>query len=323
MTTLQNYVSLPNTSNSEPDLDEFVNIRTKTAIAGSAKDQHAPTSKPIKIYHPDRKTIPFVFASPHSGRDYPDEFVSASRLDPVRLRRSEDSFVDELFACAPDVGAPLLAARYPRAYVDPNREAYELDPSMFDETLPGYVTTNSARVSAGLGTVARVVTNGEEIYRHKLTFAEVKWRIENVYKPYHHALQQLIGETKEAFGKCILVDCHSMPSTGGPLENDSCRKRVDIVLGNNHGTSCAPELMNFVDERLTQLGLRVRRNNPYSGGYTTRHYGCPWQNVHTLQVEINRALYMDEVRIRKHEGFADVAGKISTLLQGLTDLKSF
>ena len=304
-------------------MDEFVNIRTKTADAGSAKGQQAAIGKPIKIYHPDRKTIPFVFASPHSGRDYPSAFVQSSRLDPIRLRRSEDSFVDELFASVPDVGAPLLAARYPRAYVDPNREAYELDPSMFDEVLPGYVNTNSVRVSAGLGTVARVVTNGEEIYRHKLTFAEVKWRIDNVYKPYHDALRLLINETKEAFGKCILVDCHSMPSTGGPLKDDPGHKRVDIVLGNNHGTSCAPELMNFVDERLTGLGFRVRRNNPYSGGYTTRHYGHPRQNVHTLQIEINRALYMDEVSIRKHEGFADLSGKISTLLHYLIDLQSF
>ena len=304
-------------------MDEFVNIRTKTASAGSAKDQPAPIGTPIKIYHPDRKTIPFVFASPHSGRDYPSAFVKASRLDPIRLRRSEDSFVDELFAGAPNVGAPLLAARYPRAYLDPNREAYELDPSMFDEALPGYVTTNSVRDSAGLGTVARIVTNGEEIYRHKLTFAELQWRIENVYKPYHTALQELISETKEAFGRCILVDCHSMPSTGGPLENDPGRKRIDIVLGNNHGTSCAPELINFIDERLTGLGLRVRRNNPYSGGYTTRHYGRPRQDVHTLQIEINRALYMDEVSIKKHEGFGDLAEKLSTLLHGLTDLQRF
>ena len=304
-------------------MDQFVDIRTKAAGAGSAKDHYAPIIKPLKIYHPDRKTIPFVFASPHSGRDYPNEFVDASRLDPVRLRWSEDSFVDELFACVPDVGAPLLAARYPRAYVDPNREAYELDPSMFDEALPGYVTTKSVRVSAGLGTVARVVTNGEEIYRHKLSFAEVKWRIDNVYRPYHTALQRLISETKEAFGKCILVDCHSMPSTGAPLEDDTNRKGVDIVLGNNHGASCAPELMDFVDERLTGLGLRVRRNNPYSGGYTTRHYGRPRQNVHTLQIEINRALYMDEITIQKHEGFADLAGKVSTLLHTLNELRGF
>ncbi len=304
-------------------MDEFVDIPAKTAGARSANDHHAPIATPIKIYHPYRKTIPFVFASPHSGRDYPSAFVKASRLDPIRLRRSEDSFVDELFAGVPDVGAPLLAARYPRAYVDPNREAYELDPSMFDEKLPDYVTTNSVRVSAGLGTIARVVTNGDEIYRRKLTFAEVKWRIENVYKPYHAALQQLISETKDVFGKCILVDCHSMPSTGGPLEDDPGLKRVDIVLGNNHGTTCAPELMNFVDERLSGLGLRVRRNNPYSGGYTTRYYGRPRQNVHTLQIEINRALYMNEVRIRKHEGFAELAEKISVLLQCLTDLQRF
>ena len=314
---------MPSIWNSEPVLDDFVNIHTKAALARSAKNRQYLIDKPIKICRPDSRTIPFVFASPHSGRDYPSEFVKASRLDPLRLRRSEDSFVDELFADVPDVGAPLIMARYPRAYVDPNREAYELDPDMFKEALPDYVTTSSVRISAGLGTIARIVTNGEEIYRQKLTFSEVKWRIENVYRPYHTALQQLITETKTKFGKCILVDCHSMPSTGGLLQDDPGRKGIDIVLGNNHGTTCAPELMKFVDERFTELGMRVRRNNPYSGGYTTRHYGRPWQNVHTLQIEINRALYMDEVRILKHEGFADLAGKISILLRSLTDLQSF
>ena len=272
---------------------------------------------PIEVFHPVKQSIPFVFASPHSGRFYPKEFVAASQLDPLRLRRSEDSFVDDLFAGAPDIGAPLLTARYPRAYVDPNRETYELDPGMFSDDLPGYVNIDSVRVSAGLGTIARVVTNGEEIYDHKLTFAEAKERIDQIYTPYHDALKQLVIQTKATFGKCILIDCHSMPSTGRPMEKDPGSKRVDIVLGNNHGNACAPELMQFVDEQFTDLGLTVRRNNPYSGGYTTRHYGRPHDGVHALQIEINRAIYMDEVSIRKHSGFECLVGKITILLNTL------
>ena len=297
-------------------MDEFVHISTEIGLTRSDSSSQA-TEPPIEVFHPVKQSIPFVFASPHSGRFYPKEFVAASQLDPLRLRRSEDSFVDDLFAGAPDIGAPLLTARYPRAYVDPNRETFELDPCMFSDDLPGYVNIDSVRVSAGLGTIARVVTNGEEIYDHKLTFAEAKERIDQIYTPYHDALKQLVIQTKATFGKCILIDCHSMPSTGRPMEEDPGSKRVDIVLGNNHGNACAPELMQFVDEQFTDLGLTVRRNNPYSGGYTTRHYGRPHDGVHALQIEINRALYMDEVSIRKHTGFEGLVGKITILLNTL------
>ena len=282
-------------------------------------DDQLGSESQIEIVGPDIQLIPFVFASPHSGRNYPTDFITASRLDPVKLRRSEDSFVDEIFAAAPEHGAPLLKACFPRAYVDPNREAYELDPSMFEDDLPDYVNTKSARVFAGLGTVARVVTNGENIYHRKLKFAEAEARIENSYQPYHAALRRLIAETKEKFGKCLLIDCHSMPSIGGPMDDDSGNQRVDIVLGNNHGETCAPELINFVDWTLSKAGLKVRRNSPYSGGFTTRHYGRPSEDVHGLQIEINRALYMNEETIKRGPGFAGLIAIITQLITALSE----
>lgn len=276
--------------------------------------------KPITAFdvqRPFEQTVPFVFASPHSGTNYTAEFIDESRLDPVALRRSEDSFIDELYEDVPKCGAPLLKALFPRAYVDPNREAYELDPRMFQEVLPKYVNTSSPRVFAGLGTVPRVVTNGDEIYAGKITFAEAKQRIEECYFPYHAMLRNLIDETKQRFGKCILIDCHSMPSIGGPMDDDKGNQRVDIVLGNKHGEACAPDIINFVEEHLKGLGMIVRRNHPYAGGYTTRHYGAPETGVHALQIEVNRAIYMDEETITKKSNFADLKGKFSSLLRAL------
>jgi len=272
------------------------------------------SSSSFTIERPPRQTMPFVFASPHSGTEYPPEFIAASRLDPLTLRRSEDSFVDELFGAAPFHGAPLLRARFPRAFIDPNREAWELDPRMFADRLPPYANTKSARVFAGLGTVARVVANGEEIYNRKLTFAEVKERIETLYEPYHEALRELIEETRQRFGHCILIDCHSMPSVGGPMDNDSGSPRVDFVLGNNHGATCHPHLLQFVDAALSDAGYAVRLNNPYSGGFTTRNYGQPRRGVQTLQIEVNRSIYMDEIKIAKSDGFAQLQRDLTRLI---------
>ena len=246
------------------------------------------------VVFPASQTVPLVFSSPHSGRVYPPEFIAASRLDLRNLRKSEDCFVDEIFGAAPQHGAPLLRARFPRAYVDPNREPYELDASMFVDDLPSYANTRSPRVSAGLGTIARVVTNGEEIYKMKLNFTEVQQRIEALYRPYHRALSQLVEQTQARFGWCLLVDCHSMPSVGGPMDKDAGRRRVDFVLGDRYGTSCAAPVTEMVEQFLRSKGFNVTRNIPYAGGYTTRHYGRPIDGFHALQIEINRELYMDE-----------------------------
>ncbi len=233
------------------------------------------------------------------------------------LRRSEDAFVDELFEAAPRHGAPLLRALFPRAYVDPNREPFELDPAMFDSPVPSFVNTASPRAAAGLGTIARVVTNGEEIYTDKLAFAEGESRIDAFYRPYHRALSALIAETKANFGHCILIDCHSMPSVGGPMDRDAGRRRVDIVLGDAHEHACDPALANFVADELGAMGYTVTRNAPYSGGYITRHYGQPADHVHALQMEINRALYMDEVKVERGAGLARLQADIERLVASL------
>ena len=272
---------------------------------------------PFDIIEPAVQTCPVVFASPHSGRDYPASFVAASQLDPVALRRSEDAFVDELYEKAPDFGAPLLRAHFPRAYTDPNREPWELDPAMFAEDLPGYVNTTSPRVNAGLGTVAKVVTDGAEIYKDKLPFTEAQARIEHCYKPYHEALQGLLERTFEKFGTYLLIDCHSMPSIGGPMDRDHGNDRVDMVLGDANGVSCSPRVTYLVHQVLRDMGYRVVLNSPYAGGYTTRHYGRPVENRHTLQIEVNRSLYMDELSISRGPGFEQLADNLTHMAEAI------
>ncbi len=269
---------------------------------------------PMRLWRPAEQTVPLVFASPHSGRDYSPAFVADARLDAVSLRRSEDCFVDELFAAAPAHGAPLLAATFPRAFCDPNREAWELDPAMFEEELPPWVNTSSARVVSGLGTIARVVASGETIYRRKLRFAEAETRVREFWQPYHDRLIELIDATRSAFGVCLLIDCHSMPATGLPG-----RPRYDFVLGDVHGTTCAPRATRLVETVLTGFGYRVGRNDPYAGGYVTRHYGRPRDGVHALQIEIARSLYMDEARLEKAPGFAGIQRDLTALIKAVAD----
>jgi N-formylglutamate amidohydrolase len=269
---------------------------------------------------PARQTVAGLFASPHSGTDYKPEFLAASRLDLVTLRRSEDAFVDELFGAAPPRGAPFLKALFPRAFVDPNREPWELDAAMFSGPLPAYVNSRSPRVAAGLGTIARVVANGEEIYAGKLDFDEAARRIERYYTPYHAALQGLIERTRERFGWCFLIDCHSMPSVGGPMDRDPGMRRVDFVLGDCHGASCGPALVETVESYLVGLGYVVTRNLPYAGGYVTRHYGRPERGVHALQIEVNRALYMDEERIERRPRLSRLAAEMEGLIAAIAAL---
>jgi len=255
-------------------------------------DEICLSTPPFEILAPATQSLPLVVASPHSGQAYPVDFLEASRLDALALRKSEDCFVHEIFAAAPGLGAPLIHALFPRAYVDPNREPYELDPVMFEDALPDYVNSSSPRVAVGLGTIARVVADGEDIYRRKLRFAEAEGRIERLYRPYHAALEQLIEATVQRFGGCLLLDAHSMPSTGA--RGDLPRRRVDMVLGDRLGTSCHAHVTRAAEAKLKALGYHVALNAPYAGGFTTRHYGRPDLGRHCLQVEINRALYMDE-----------------------------
>ena len=269
---------------------------------------------PFVIYRPARQTMPVVFASPHSGQAYPAQLIAEARLAPLALRRSEDSFVDELFAAAPAHGAPLLAATFPRVWCDVNREPWELDPGMFDGPLPPWVNTSSPRVGAGLGTIARIVATGETVYRRRLSFAEAEARIRACWEPYHGALAQLIAETRARFGFCLLVDCHSMPAHPAQAANPP-----DMVLGDAHGTACAPRATRLVEEVLLGLGYRVRRNDPYAGGYVTRHYGRPRDAVHALQIEIARSLYMNEARIERGPGLAPLVRHLNSLIGHLAE----
>ncbi len=267
------------------------------------------------LQRPGSERLPLILSSPHSGADYPAEFVAASRLDAVSLRRSEDSFVDELFAAAPGLGAPLLSARFPRAYLDVNREAYELDPAMFSDALPEFVNAGSPRVRMGLGTIARIVASGEEIYTHKLCFAEARRRIEGLYRPYHQALRRLVEETEALFGGYLLIDCHSMPSAAGP----ACgADGVDIVLGDCHGAACAPAILDAARCFLAGRGFAVAINAPYAGGFTTDHYGDPHRRRHALQIEINRALYMDERSYRRKPCFERLAADMAEMIRRLS-----
>ncbi|MGD9615493.1 MAG: N-formylglutamate amidohydrolase [Alphaproteobacteria bacterium] len=271
----------------------------------------------FELRRPRRRTLPLVLASPHSGADYPDEFLAASRLDPLTLRRSEDCFVDEIFASAPELGAPLVAACFPRAYLDVNREPWELDPTMFADALPNYVNTRSPRVRMGLGTIARVVASGEEIYARKLRFAEARARVETLYHPYHQALRTLLLDAEAAFGGFLLIDCHSMPSAASETGGQG---PADIVLGDCHGTSCAPELIAAARSFLAGRNFAVTLNAPYAGGFTTANYGNPRRGRHALQIEINRALYMDERRVRRKPQLALLAAEMTALVAHLGEV---
>ena len=286
-------------------------------------DDNSCTSKtdvPFVISRPKNQLSPVVYASPHSGKNYLDSFIISSSLDPVYLRRSEDAFVDELYESCIKFGSPFLKANYPRAYVDLNREPYELDPDMFDGPLPSYVNVDSLRAQAGLGTIAKVVTNGVEIYKERLQFDEVKNRIETIYHPYHAALRQLIEETRQQFGGCLLVDCHSMPSIGGPMDSDPGLSRTDIILGNRFGTSCADWITDWAQSVLEKEGFVVRKNRPYAGGFTTQHYGNPFDKVHTLQIELNRVLYMDEESVTRLEEIETIKKKLQSLIEAFSTI---
>ncbi len=295
----------------------------------SGKSRHSPLEglpphepeldPPFDVVEPEPLGAPLVFSSPHSGSVYPRRFLASARLDAMTLRRSEDAYVDELFAGVVARGAPLVRARFPRAYLDLNREPYELDPRMFESRLPGFANTRSVRVAGGLGTIARVVGDSQEIYAQRLKVDEVLARIDKLYKPYHRALQALLGRARRAFGIAVLVDCHSMPSVSTlPLPESTDRKiKADFVLGDRYGTSCDKDLIDCVEGELRQLGYSVLRNKPYAGGFITEHYGDPANNLHAMQIEVNRALYMDERSLAKSERFDRVGADLSTVVAAL------
>ncbi|MBL4906065.1 MAG: N-formylglutamate amidohydrolase [Sneathiella sp.] len=250
------------------------------------------TKKPVEIIHPDNWTSPLVFSSPHSGSYYPETFVDQSALDLLSLRQSEDFLVDELFGAAPMLGAPLIKSNYPRAFCDPNRPPYELDPTMFIESLPNHVTISSTRISAGLGTIPKVVSAGKNIYSHPLTYQEVQQRLELCYFPYHAALQSLLQEGIRKFGKILLIDCHSMPTATN--NSGATSTLADFILGDRFGNACPTEYSTRAAHILKSFGYSVSYNSPYAGGFITEHYSSTYKGVSALQIEINRKLYMEQ-----------------------------
>lgn len=296
---------------------------------GAGESNRPKASGAVEIRAPEHQSVPVVFASPHSGRDYAEAFLRASKLDPIALRQSEDAFIDELFADVPDHGAPLIHALFPRAYVDVNREALELDPRMFADRLPDEANTSSPRVNAGLGTIARIVSNGQEIYQGKLSFAEASARIDACYHPYHRALRALIAKTLDRFGQCLLIDCHSMPSIpvnqrGGLFEKRAKSDTTpDVVLGDCWGRACSPRVAELVETAIGNASLQTRRNVPYAGGFTTRNYGRPDEGVHAIQIELRRDLYMNESAVERSDDFAAFARQINAIVgeicQGAAD----
>jgi N-formylglutamate amidohydrolase len=261
---------------------------------------------------------PLVFASPHSGRIYPPDMRAAQGLSANAVRRSEDALVDALLQGAPQAGCVVIAARYARAYLDVNREPYELDAAMFSDELPDYARARTARVAAGLGSIARIVAEGQEIYDRKLTFAEARARVEKVHRPYHSALAGLLGEARDEHGSAVLIDWHSMPAaaTSGPGPGQGAQ----MVLGDRFGQSCSPRLTQAVERALASMGYRTARNVPYAGGHTTEHYGRPAEHVHALQIEISRGLYLDEASMQPNRGFARLRADLERLFRTLSQL---
>ena len=261
---------------------------------------------------------PLVFASPHSGRHYPLDMGASASLGETAIRSSEDALVDLLIDRAPRHGCTVLLATYARAYVDVNREPYELDAAMFEDEVPEFARARTARVAAGLGSIARLVAEGREIYDRKLTFAEAIRRIEAVHQPYHQALRRILEEARAANGAAVLVDWHSMP--GAASRGGSNRRHVDMVLGDRFGSTCSPVLTDTVERALVGMGYVVARNAPYAGGYTTEAYGRPVDGVHALQIEISRSLYLDEGSLSPKPGFERLAGDLEQVFEALAAL---
>jgi N-formylglutamate amidohydrolase len=263
---------------------------------------------------------PLIFASPHSGNLYPPEMLEAVAVGEALMRRSEDAFVDDLIAAAPQLGATVIAAAYGRAYIDLNRDPWELDPAMFEDELPPHVQGRTARVAAGLGAIAKLAGEGQKIYGRKLRFAEAQDRIDTAHRPYHEALGRLIEEAHAAHGVAILIDWHSMPSAAArtvvtPRHGKGC----DMVLGDRFGAACAPALTRLVEKELEAMGHRVVRNAPYAGGYTTEFYGRPARRINALQIEIDRALYLDEKTQAPTEGLSALKMDVERLTRALAE----
>ncbi|MFW2588834.1 N-formylglutamate amidohydrolase [Sagittula sp. SSi028] len=265
---------------------------------------------PYHLYLPDALRSCAVFASPHSGRDYPSEFLKSSVLDTRLIRSSEDAWVDLLYDSAPDHGAPLLLAGAPRAYVDLNRAADELDPALIEGVRRA---GHNPRIASGLGVVPRVVAGARAIYRGKLSRQEAERRIEQIWKPYHAKLALLMEGARARFGQAVLIDCHSMPHEALHNVMRDRARRPEIVIGDRFGASASPAIVDQIEAIFVNAGFEVARNVPFAGAYITQAYGRPSRGYHAVQIEIDRALYMNERTIQRTEQF----GPLQTRLRGV------
>jgi N-formylglutamate amidohydrolase len=274
-------------------------------------------SEAFTLYHPMRRETPVIFSSPHSGRAYPPCFLAESVLDDHAIRSSEDAFVDELFRSAPDHGAPLLAANAPRAFIDLNRAADELDASVVEGVSR---SPHNPRVASGLGVIPRVVSGGRAIYRGKIPLHQAEERIRSHWQPYHAALRRLTEESHTEFGQAVLIDCHSMPHEAIDSHSRPGFVRPDVVLGDRFGAAAARDVMDHVEAAFQRAGLRVSRNAPFAGAYIAQTYGRPSRGFHVVQVEIDRSLYMDEARIIPSADFTDFQALIAGIIAELTQI---
>lgn len=264
------------------------------------------------VLHPEKRTSCVVFASPHSGRDYPTSFLRGTVLNEMEIRSSEDAFVDQLFDMAPRFGAPLLKADAPRAFVDLNRSAEELDSALIEGVRR---QGHNPRISSGLGVIPRVVANGRAIYRGKISRKEADRRIELYWKPYHAKLQMLLDGAQSFHGQAILIDCHSMPHEAMDGMDRAGKVRPDVVLGDRFGASAGGAIMDQVEAAFTAAGFNVARNAPFAGAYVTQAYGRPSRNQHTIQVEIDRSLYMNERLIRPNGDFEATQKRLRAVIK--------
>ncbi|MBL4915784.1 N-formylglutamate amidohydrolase [Szabonella alba] len=265
---------------------------------------------------PARRSTPVVFSSPHSGNDYSVEFRQRSRLDALALRSSEDAFVDRLFACAPLLGAPLLAARMPRAWIDLNRAPEELDPALIEE-VPRQ--PHNPRIASGLGVIPRVVSAGRPIYHGKISKDEADDRLSRHWQPYHRALRGLLDESHRLFGQAILIDCHSMPHEAIEAQGRPGTPPPEVVLGDRFGAAADRAIVDRIAAAFSAEGLRVARNTPFAGAYIAQTYGRPSRRQHVVQIEIDRALYMQESSLTPRPDFDRFADLIARVVAGITE----
>jgi N-formylglutamate amidohydrolase len=275
------------------------------------------SAESFRLVLPLRRTTSVVFASPHSGRAYPADFLRRTWLDAQSVRSSEDAFVDDLLSPAPALGAPLLLAEVPRAFVDVNRSADELDPALIDGVPRASL---NPRVSSGLGVIPRVVANGRPIYRGKIPLAEAEARIARYWQPYHAALARLLEEQRAAFGEAVLIDMHSMPREAVEGHAMTGGARPEVVVGDRFGAAAAARVVDRVEAAFAAAGLRVARNTPFAGAFVAQQYGRPSLNQHVVQVEIDRSLYMDERSIRPNADYPAVKRLMAGVLAEIAAL---